>query len=28
LLRRKLAEYGCEELIETLYGLGYRLKTP
>ncbi len=28
LLRRKLAEYGCEGLIETLYGLSYRLKTP
>jgi DNA-binding response OmpR family regulator len=25
LLRRKLAEYGCEQLIETVYGLGYRL---
>ena len=25
LLRRRLAEYGCEELIETVYGLGYRL---
>lgn len=25
LLRRKLAEYGCTSLIETVYGLGYRL---
>lgn len=25
LLRRKLAEYGCSDLIETVYGLGYRL---
>lgn len=25
LLRRKLADYGCEQLIETVYGLGYRL---
>jgi DNA-binding response OmpR family regulator len=25
LLRKKLAEHGCEELIETIYGLGYRL---
>ncbi len=24
LLRRKLAESGCEEMIETVYGLGYR----
>ncbi len=24
LLRRKLAQYGCEGLIETVYGLGYR----
>jgi DNA-binding response OmpR family regulator len=24
LLRRKLAEYGCENMIETVYGLGYR----
>lgn len=24
LLRRKLAEYGCENWIETVYGLGYR----
>jgi DNA-binding response OmpR family regulator/HPt (histidine-containing phosphotransfer) domain-containing protein len=25
-LRRKLKQAGCEELIETIYGLGYRLK--
>jgi DNA-binding response OmpR family regulator len=25
LLRRKLSQYGCEHLIETVYGLGYRL---
>lgn len=25
LLRKKLSEYGCEHLIETIYGLGYRL---
>lgn len=25
LLRRKLADYGCEELLETVYGIGYRL---
>lgn len=25
LLRRKLAEYGCEGLLETVYGFGYRL---
>lgn len=25
LLRRKLADYGCDQLIETVYGLGYRL---
>lgn len=25
LLRRKLAEKGCDRLIETVYGLGYRL---
>jgi DNA-binding response OmpR family regulator len=25
LLRRKLAEYGCDNLLETVYGLGYRL---
>lgn len=28
LLRRKLAEYGCQELLETVYGLGYRLNLP
>jgi DNA-binding response OmpR family regulator len=28
LLRRKLAEHGCEDLIETVYGLGYRLSQP
>jgi DNA-binding response OmpR family regulator len=28
LLRRKLADYGYAGLIETVYGLGYRLKTP
>ncbi|WP_035993600.1 two-component system response regulator RppA [Leptolyngbya sp. KIOST-1] len=27
LLRRKLAQYGCEEFIETVYGMGYRLNT-
>jgi len=26
LLRRKLADYGYDDLIETVYGLGYRLK--
>jgi DNA-binding response OmpR family regulator len=25
LLRRKLADYGCDQWIETVYGLGYRL---
>lgn len=25
LLRKKLADYGCEGLIETVYGMGYRL---
>lgn len=25
LLRRKLSEYGCHDLLETVYGLGYRL---
>ena len=25
LLRRKLAHYGCEDFIETVYGMGYRL---
>jgi DNA-binding response OmpR family regulator len=28
LLRRKLAEYGCPQLLETVYGLGYRLNLP
>lgn len=28
LLRRKLADHGCEGLIETVYGLGYRLHPP
>ena len=28
LLRRKLAEYGYDNLIETLHGLGYRLNVP
>jgi DNA-binding response OmpR family regulator len=27
LLRRKLAVPGCEELIETVYGLGYRFNS-
>jgi DNA-binding response OmpR family regulator len=27
LLRRKLAEYGCDGLIDTVYGMGYRLNT-
>ena len=26
LLRRKLADIGCDGAIETIYGLGYRLK--
>lgn len=26
LLRKKLTQYGCDDLIETIYGLGYRLK--
>ena len=26
LLRRKLASFGCDELIETLHGIGYRFK--
>jgi DNA-binding response OmpR family regulator len=26
LLRRKLEKYGCDGLIETVYGLGYRLR--
>ena len=25
LLRRKLAQHGCEDFIETVYGMGYRL---
>ena len=28
LLRRRLAEFGCEHLLETVYGLGYRLNLP
>jgi DNA-binding response OmpR family regulator len=28
LLRRKLAEYGCHDLIETVHGIGYRLALP
>lgn len=28
LLRRKLGEWGCEDRIETLRGLGYRLNVP
>jgi DNA-binding response OmpR family regulator len=28
LLRRKLAEHDCENLLETVYGLGYRLNLP
>jgi DNA-binding response OmpR family regulator len=28
LLRRKLTEYGCKELLETVYGFGYRLNLP
>lgn len=28
LLRRRLAEYGCENLLETVYGMGYRLNLP
>jgi DNA-binding response OmpR family regulator len=28
LLRRKLAEYHCGDLIETVYGLGYRFNLP
>ncbi len=27
LLRRKLEQYGCDDLIETVYGMGYRFKT-
>jgi len=26
LLRKKLAEYGCADVIETVYGLGYKLR--
>lgn len=28
LLRRKLSEAGCEQLIETVHGIGYRLRPP
>jgi DNA-binding response OmpR family regulator len=28
LLRRRLADFGCENLLETVYGLGYRLNLP
>jgi DNA-binding response OmpR family regulator len=28
LLRRKLTEYGCAGLLETVYGFGYRLNLP
>jgi DNA-binding response OmpR family regulator len=28
LLRRRLADYGCENLLETVYGMGYRLNVP
>ena len=28
LLRRKLAQYGFDRLIETVYGIGYRLNSP
>ena len=28
LLRRKLDQHSCEPLIETVYGMGYRLKAP
>ncbi|MBE9135697.1 response regulator transcription factor [Nodosilinea sp. LEGE 07088] len=27
LLRRKLAQHSCDDLIETVYGMGYRLNT-
>jgi DNA-binding response OmpR family regulator len=27
LLRRKLADYGCDNLIETVHGIGYRLNS-
>ena len=26
LLRRKLAEVGCDQWLETIYGLGYRFR--
>lgn len=26
LLRRKLSQYGCDDILETVYGLGYRLQ--
>ncbi|MGB5712103.1 MAG: winged helix-turn-helix domain-containing protein, partial [Waterburya sp.] len=26
LLRRKLTKYGCDEMLETVYGLGYRFQ--
>lgn len=28
LLRKKLAQHGCDNIIETVYGLGYRLVIP
>ncbi|HEY9767209.1 MAG TPA: two-component system response regulator RppA [Coleofasciculaceae cyanobacterium] len=28
LLRRKLTKYGCAEMLETVYGLGYRFQHP
>lgn len=28
LLRRRLSEHGCENLLETVYGMGYRLNLP
>ncbi|BAU64939.1 two component transcriptional regulator, winged helix family [Stanieria sp. NIES-3757] len=28
LLRRKLGKYGCDEMLETVYGLGYRFQFP
>lgn len=28
LLRRKLADHGCPQLLGTVYGLGYRLNLP
>jgi DNA-binding response OmpR family regulator len=27
LLRRKLAAFGCDRFIETVYGIGYRLNS-